>query len=96
MDLSRRLQSLVFICINSIEKRFNCLHSQANRCCQGRRVKPISSYKSKEYICLSIRIAIHCDYKQVKNMENYILQEYIPQPFLLKDYKFGEIIYASG
>ena len=34
-------------------------------------------------------IAIHCDYKQIQPMENYIVQEYIREPLLIDGFKFG-------
>ncbi|CAF1102310.1 unnamed protein product [Adineta ricciae] len=39
-------------------------------------------------------IAIHCNYKQVKKLDNYIIQEYIREPYLLDGFKFDLRIYA--
>jgi len=41
------------------------------------------------------RIAIHCDYKQIKRMDNYIIQEYIREPYLMNGFKFGKISLPS-
>jgi hypothetical protein len=38
------------------------------------------------------RIAIHYDYKQIKSMDNYIIQEYIREPYLIDGFKFGKIL----
>jgi len=37
------------------------------------------------------RIQIFCDYERIQPMDNYIIQEYIREPYLIDGYKFGKI-----
>ncbi|CAF1415190.1 unnamed protein product [Rotaria sp. Silwood1] len=50
-------------------------------------VKPINA-------AMGQGISIHCDYKQIQPMDNYIIQEYIREPYLIDGFKFDLRIYA--
>ncbi|CAF3166581.1 unnamed protein product [Rotaria socialis] len=39
-------------------------------------------------------ISIYCDYKQIEPMDNYIIQEYIREPYLIEGFKFDLQIYV--
>lgn len=36
------------------------------------------------------RIQVFCDYERIQPMDNYIIQEYIQEPYLIDGYKFGK------
>ena len=38
----------------------------------------------------STRIQVFCDYERIQPVDNYIIQEYIREPYLIDGYKFGE------
>ena len=37
------------------------------------------------------RIQVFCDYERIQPIDNYIIQEYIREPFLIDGYKFGTV-----
>ncbi len=39
------------------------------------------------------RIQVFCDYERIQPMDNYIIQEYIREPYLIDGYKFGKIYF---
>ncbi|CAF1222750.1 unnamed protein product [Rotaria sordida] len=50
-------------------------------------VKPINA-------AMGQGISICCDYKRIQSMDNYIIQEYIREPYLIEGFKFDIRIYA--
>ncbi|CAF4431939.1 unnamed protein product, partial [Adineta steineri] len=39
-------------------------------------------------------IQVCCDYERIQPMDNYIIQEYVQEPYLLDGFKFDLRIYA--
>ena len=89
VDVTERVQSLVLLRVESTAERVSGLHYETKEHRHGTRVNVCPSRFTvwNSEVCSSI--AIHCDYKQVKKIENYIVQEYIREPYLLDGSKFG-------
>jgi hypothetical protein len=44
-------------------------------------------------IILMNRIQVLCDYERIQPMDNYIIQEYVQEPYLIDGFKFGKILF---